>query len=41
MIDDANNDEELKKPLATTLVKKQIQKAIKGSITTGVEYVDG
>jgi hypothetical protein len=29
------------KPLATELVKKQIQKAIKDSITTGMEYVDG
>jgi len=29
------------KPLATALVKKQIRKAIKGSITTGMEYVDG
>jgi len=29
------------KPLATALVKKQIEKAIKGSITTGMEYVDG
>ncbi|KZP14441.1 hypothetical protein FIBSPDRAFT_912787 [Athelia psychrophila] len=29
------------KPLATGLVKKQIQKAIKDAITTGMEYVDG
>jgi hypothetical protein len=29
------------KPLAMGLVKKQIKKAIKGSITTGLEYVDG
>src|SRR5271170_7533116 len=29
------------KPLATGLVKKQIQKAIAGAITTGMEYVDG
>lgn len=29
------------KPLATSLVKKQIQKAVKDSITTGMEYVDG
>jgi len=29
------------KPIATGLVKKQIQKAIKDSITTGMEYVDG
>ncbi|KAH7919183.1 hypothetical protein BV22DRAFT_1108163 [Leucogyrophana mollusca] len=29
------------KPLATGLVKKQIQKAIADSITTGMEYVDG
>jgi hypothetical protein len=29
------------KPLATGLVKKQIQKAVKSSITTGMEYVDG
>jgi hypothetical protein len=29
------------RPLATALVKKQIQKAIKDSITTGMEYVDG
>jgi len=28
------------KPLATVLVKKQVQKAIKDSITTGMEYVD-
>lgn len=29
------------KPLATGLVKKQIQKAIADAITTGMEYVDG
>jgi hypothetical protein len=29
------------KPLATGLVKKQIEKAIRSSITTGMEYVDG
>lgn len=29
------------KPLATGLVKKQIQKAIQDAITTGMEYVDG
>ena len=29
------------KPLATALVEKQIRKAIEGSITTGMEYVDG
>jgi len=29
------------KPIATALVKKQIQKAIQDSITTGMEYVDG
>src|ERR1700683_1331655 len=29
------------KPLATGLVKKQIQKALRDSITTGLEYVDG
>ncbi|KIK80530.1 hypothetical protein PAXRUDRAFT_833465 [Paxillus rubicundulus Ve08.2h10] len=29
------------KPLATGLVKKQIQKAIAGAIRTGLEYVDG
>ena len=29
------------RPLATALVKQQIQKAIKDSITTGMEYVDG
>ncbi|KAG5639678.1 hypothetical protein H0H81_005861 [Sphagnurus paluster] len=29
------------KPLATGLVKKQIQKAIKDAIQTGLEYVDG
>jgi hypothetical protein len=29
------------KPLATGLVKRQIQKAIAGAITTGMEYVDG
>ncbi|TRM64115.1 hypothetical protein BD626DRAFT_547830 [Schizophyllum amplum] len=29
------------KPLATGLVKKQIEKALKDAITTGMEYVDG
>ncbi|KIM73891.1 hypothetical protein PILCRDRAFT_14876 [Piloderma croceum F 1598] len=29
------------RPFATALIKKQIQKAIKDSITTGMEYVDG
>ena len=29
------------KPLATRLIKKQIKKASKGSITTGMEYFDG
>jgi hypothetical protein len=29
------------KPLATGLVKKQIQKALAGAITTGFEYIDG
>lgn len=29
------------KPLATGLVKKQIQKAMQDSIKTGMEYVDG
>jgi hypothetical protein len=29
------------KPLATGLVKRQIQKAIAGAITIGMEYVDG
>lgn len=29
------------RPLATGLVKKQIQKALKDAITTGLEYVDG
>jgi hypothetical protein len=29
------------KPLATGLVKRQIQKAVAGAITTGMEYVDG
>jgi hypothetical protein len=29
------------KPLATGLVKKQIQKAFAGAITTGLEYIDG
>jgi Protein of unknown function (DUF4449) len=29
------------KPLATALVKKQIQKFMKDSIITGMEYVDG
>jgi hypothetical protein len=29
------------KPLATGLVKRQIQKALAGAITTGFEYVDG
>ncbi|KAF9488921.1 hypothetical protein BDN71DRAFT_1456787 [Pleurotus eryngii] len=29
------------KPLATGLVKKQIQKAVADAITTGMEYVDG
>ncbi|KAI9510806.1 hypothetical protein F5148DRAFT_1176664 [Russula earlei] len=29
------------RPLATALVKKQIQKAVSDAITTGMEYVDG
>jgi len=29
------------KPLATALVKRQIQKAIAGGISTGLEYLDG
>jgi hypothetical protein len=29
------------RPLATGLVKKQIEKAMRSSITTGMEYVDG
>ena len=29
------------RPLATALVKKQIQKAVTDAITTGMEYVDG
>ncbi|KXN83436.1 hypothetical protein AN958_01450 [Leucoagaricus sp. SymC.cos] len=29
------------KPLATGLVKRQIQKAIKDALTTGLEYIDG
>ena len=29
------------KPLAVGLVKKQIQKAFAGAITTGFEYIDG
>ncbi|TCD61093.1 hypothetical protein EIP91_009046 [Steccherinum ochraceum] len=29
------------KPLATGLVKKQLQKAIEGAVRTGLEYVDG
>ncbi|EDR16148.1 uncharacterized protein LACBIDRAFT_187323 [Laccaria bicolor S238N-H82] len=29
------------KPLATGLVKRQIQKALKDALTTGLEYVDG
>jgi len=29
------------KPQATTLIKKLIQKAVKGSVTTDMEYVDG
>jgi hypothetical protein len=29
------------KPLATSLIKKQIQKAMQDSIKTGMEYVDG
>jgi len=29
------------KPLATGLVKRQIQKAIKDALTTGFEYIDG
>lgn len=29
------------RPLATGLVKKQIQKALRDAITTGLEYVDG
>jgi hypothetical protein len=29
------------RPLATALIKKQIQKAVSDAITTGMEYVDG
>lgn len=29
------------KPLATVLIKKQIQKAIKDALITGLEYIDG
>ena len=29
------------RPLATGLVKKQIQKALSDALTTGLEYVDG
>jgi hypothetical protein len=29
------------KPLATGLVKRQIQKALRDALTTGLEYVDG
>ena len=29
------------RPLATGLVKKQLQKAIEGAVRTGLEYVDG
>lgn len=29
------------KPLATGLIKRQIQKAMQDAITTGLEYVDG
>jgi hypothetical protein len=29
------------RPLATRLVKNQIQKAVAGAITTGMEYIDG
>jgi hypothetical protein len=29
------------KPLATGLVKRQIQKAIRDAVTTGLEYLDG
>jgi Protein of unknown function (DUF4449) len=29
------------RPLATALIKKQIQKAVADAITTGMEYVDG
>lgn len=29
------------RPLATALIKKQIQKAVTDAITTGMEYVDG
>lgn len=29
------------RPLATGLVKKQIQKALQDAITTGLEYIDG
>jgi hypothetical protein len=29
------------RPLATGLIKKQIQKAIKDALVTGLEYIDG
>lgn len=29
------------RPLATGLVKKQLQKAIEGAVRTGLEYIDG
>ncbi|TFY82424.1 hypothetical protein EWM64_g1578, partial [Hericium alpestre] len=42
-IRDSNHDVLYKtlRPLATGLVKRQIQKAVADSITTGMEYVDG
>lgn len=42
-IRDSNHDFLYKtlRPLATGLIKRQIQKAIKDAITTGFEYIDG
>jgi hypothetical protein len=42
-IRDSNHDFLYKslRPLATALIKKQIEKAIKAALTTGFEYIDG
>jgi len=42
-IRDSNHDFLYKtlRPLATSLIKKQIQKAIRDAIVTGFEYIDG
>ena len=42
-IRDSNHDFLYKtlRPLATALIKKQIEKALKAALTTGFEYIDG